>query len=145
MESGLYGALIVLPPGQVYDSTTDHPVVISLHEYPDTFNVLLNGSVHPTPVTLRSGVPNRLRIVIIPSAGSGDLVLLSDTTVLTWRAIAKDGADLPANQATVRPARQYVSVGETYDFEITSTASQPLRLELRDGATVLATLPIEVR
>lgn len=145
MESGLYGALIVLPPGQMYDSTTDHPVIISLHEYPDTFNVLVNGSAHPAPVTLRSGVPNRLRIVIIPSAGSGDLALLSDTTVLTWRAIAKDGADLPAHQATVRPARQYVSVGETYDFEITPTAAQPLRLELRDGVTVLATLPFDVR
>jgi FtsP/CotA-like multicopper oxidase with cupredoxin domain len=145
MESGLYGPLIVLPPGQVYDSTTDHPVVISLREYPDTFNVLLNGSAHPVPITLRGGVPNRLRIVIIPSAGSGDLVLVSDTTVLTWRALAKDGADLPPHQATVRPARQYVSVGETYDFEITPAMSQPLRLELRDGATVLATLPIEVK
>ena len=145
MESGLYGPLIVMPPGQAYDSTTDHTVVISLHEYPDTFNLLVNGRAHPGPITLRAGVPNRLRIVMIPSAGSADVVLVSDTTVQTWRALAKDGADLPPNQATVRPARQYVSVGETYDFEITPQPSQSLRLELRGGPTVFATLPIEVR
>ena len=34
-----------------------------------------------------------------------------------WRAIAKDGADLPAPQATVRDATQLIGPGETYDFE----------------------------
>ena len=145
MESGLYGPLIVLPPGQVYDSTTDHTVVISLHEYPDTFDILLNGSTHPVPMVLRAGVPNRIRIVTIPSAGSGDVVLLSDSSLVTWRAVAKDGADLPAALATERPAKQFVSVGETYDFEVTPVAGQSLRLELRGGPVVLGRLPIEVR
>ena len=145
MESGLYGPLIVLPPGQVYDSTTDHTVVISLHEYPDTFDILLNGSTHPDPMVLRAGVPNRIRIVTIPSAGSGDVVLLSDSSVVTWRAMAKDGADLPPALATERLAKQFVSVGETYDFEVTPVAGQSLRLELRGGPVVLGRLPIEVR
>ena len=36
---------------------------------------------------------------------------------LPWKAVAKDGADLPLDQQQVRPAlRQTVSVGETYDF-----------------------------
>jgi FtsP/CotA-like multicopper oxidase with cupredoxin domain len=145
MEAGLYGPLIVLPPGQTFDSTTDHIVTISLHEYPDTFNVLMNGSVSPEPIVLRVGVPNRLRIVIIPAAGSGELTLLSDTTPVRWRALAKDGADLPAALATERPARQLVSVGETYDFEITPNDARPLQLELLDGTVVLGKLPVEVR
>ncbi len=145
MESGLYGPLIILPPGQVYDSTTDHTVVISIHEYPDTFDILLNGSTHPDPLVLRAGVPNRIRIITIPSAGSGDVVLLADTSVLTWRAVAKDGADLPPALATQRPAKQFVSVGETYDFEVVPVAGQSLRLELRDGPVVFATLPVTVR
>jgi hypothetical protein len=83
--------------------------------------------------------------VIIPAAGSGELTLLSDTTPIRWRALAKDGADLPAALATERPARQLVSVGETYDFEVTLKEARLLRLELLDGKVVLARLPVEVR
>lgn len=36
-----------------------------------------------------------------------------------WRAIAKDGADLPIEQATVQDAVKNISVGETYDFDFT--------------------------
>jgi FtsP/CotA-like multicopper oxidase with cupredoxin domain len=145
MEAGLYGPLVVLPQGQRFDSTTDHIVTISLHEYADTFDVLMNGSVRPEPIVLREGVPNRIRVVIIPAAGSGELTLLSDTTPVRWRALAKDGADLPMALATERPARQLVSVGETYDFEVTPKEAKPLRFQLRDGPDVLGTLPVEVR
>ena len=145
MESGLYGALIVLPPGQAYDSTTDHALVFGVHEYPDTFDMLLNGSAHPAPLVLRAGATHRLRIIMIPSAGAGDVLLVSDTSLVTWRAVAKDGADLPPNQATVRLARQMVAVGETYDFEFTPAGPGKLRLELRDGPDLLVTMPVEVR
>jgi FtsP/CotA-like multicopper oxidase with cupredoxin domain len=148
MESGLYGALIVLPPGQAYDSTTDHALVIGRHEYADTVDVLLNGSAHPAPLVLRAGVMHRLRILMIPSAGAGDVLLLSDTSLLTWRAVAKDGADLPPHQATVRPARQRVAVGETYDFQVTPAGPGNLRLELRlerrDRPNLVVTMPVEV-
>jgi len=144
MESGLYGPLVVLPQGQMYDSTTDHPLVIGLHEYPDTFAVLLNGSAHPAPLVLRAGVTHRLRIVMIPSAGTADVLLLSDTSLVTWRAVAKDGADLPPHQATLRPARQRVSVGETYDFEFTPAGPGDLRLELRDGPDLFVTMLVEL-
>jgi hypothetical protein len=35
-----------------------------------------------------------------------------------WRAVAKDGADLPVQQATVRPARVLMGSGETADFTL---------------------------
>ena len=149
MESGLYGALIVLPPGQAYDSTTDHALVFGRHEYADTIDVLLNGSAHPAPLVLRAGAMHRLRIIMIPSAGAGDVVLRSDTSLVTWRAVAKDGADLPPYQATVRPARQRVAVGETYDFEFTPAGLGKLRLELqferRNKPHLLVTMPVEVQ
>ena len=145
MEAGLYGPLIVLPSGRTFDSTTDHVVTISMHEYPDTFDILFNGRVHPEPLVLKAGVANRIRIVMIPAAGYADLLLLSDTMPVTWRALAKDGADLPAALATSQPAHHLVSVGETYDFEFTPRDSKALRLELRDGATLLGRMPVEVR
>jgi FtsP/CotA-like multicopper oxidase with cupredoxin domain len=145
MEGGLYGPLIVLPPGEQFDSATDHIVTISLHEYPDTFNFLMNGSPRPDPLVLQMGVPNRIRFVIIPAAGSGVVALVSDSSPVTWRALAKDGADLPPALATSRPARQFMSVGETYDFEIVPLVGQSLQLELRDGGVLLAKMPVVVR
>ena len=47
--------------------------------------------------------------------------------------LAKDGADLPQSQRRSREARQLVTVGETYDFEIQPTLGKPLWLELRRG------------
>jgi hypothetical protein len=37
---------------------------------------------------------------------------------------AKDGAELPPAQATLRSANQVISVGETYDFEFEPPASR---------------------
>ena len=48
--------------------------------------------------------------------------LLRDTSVVTWRAVAKDGMDLPSELATVRPAAQQSGNGETYDFEVVPQA-----------------------
>jgi len=56
--------------------------------------------------------------------------LLAGSSPVIWRAIAKDGADLPASQATERPAQQTVSVGETYDFEFQPQSTTELRLEV---------------
>jgi FtsP/CotA-like multicopper oxidase with cupredoxin domain len=145
MESGLYGPLIVLEPGAAYDSTTDHTVVFGWHEFPDSLLVLLNGSAHPAPLVLRAGKTHRLRIIMIPPAGTADVELRSDTGLVAWRAVAKDGADLPSHQATVRPARQRISVGETFDFELTPANPASLRLEFREGSNVLVSMPVLVR
>ena len=48
--------------------------------------------------------------------------------------IAADEADLPQSQRRSREARQLVTVGDTYDFEIQPTLDQPLWLALRRGS-----------
>jgi hypothetical protein len=55
-----------------------------------------------------------------------------DSGLLSWRALAKDGRDLPENQRTIRLAQQVVSIGETYDFEFTPDKPGDLRLEIFD-------------
>jgi hypothetical protein len=61
--------------------------------------------------------------------------LVRDSSVLTWRAVAKDGFSLPPQQATVGPSATYVASGETADFEFTPDAPGDARLEVdRDGA-----------
>ena len=54
---------------------------------------------------------------LIGAATGGRFAIRRDSTLMHWRAVALDGADLPREQAILRPAEQYVGVGETFDFE----------------------------
>ena len=69
-----------------------------------------------------------------------------DSTLLTWRAIAKDGMDLPPDQATTRPAIQQMGNGETFDFEVVPSAPGELRFWITTSiGTRVAQLPINVK
>ena len=138
LAGGLYGPLIVLDPGERYDPETDHIVVIGLNgilKENEREPFALNGSATPDPISMRLGVPNRLRLINI-TANSVDLtaLLVDRFEQTTWKPLAKDGATLPAGQTAPRPARQRVTVGETYDFEIQPSRSQQLWLEVRRGS-----------
>jgi FtsP/CotA-like multicopper oxidase with cupredoxin domain len=136
LSGGLYGALIVLEPGESYDPATDHIVIIGLNGVRgETERLLaLNGSATPAPIVMRAGVPNRLRLINITAGSVGLTAFVVDRfEQTTWKPLAKDGATLPAGQTAPRPARQLVSVGETYDFEFQPPRSQQLWLEVRRG------------
>ena len=61
-------------------------------------------------------------------------------------AIAKDGMDLPRDQATTRPAIQQMGNGETFDFEVVPSAPGELRFWVTTGTNVLlVALPVRVR
>jgi hypothetical protein len=47
---------------------------------------------------------------------------------MSW-LVAKDGADLPQEQAVMQVARQIVHPGEIYDFEYQLTSAGILQLE----------------
>jgi manganese oxidase len=129
---GLYGPLIVLPPGQKFDPETDKPIVIGLGGVDDQKSpMLLNGSAQPERLLLKAGVKYRLRLInMTPNNGALQVSLVSGSTPVHWRALAKDGADLPPAQAIEEEARQLISVGETYDFAFQSKAKDDLRLEV---------------
>jgi FtsP/CotA-like multicopper oxidase with cupredoxin domain len=150
LGGGLYGPLIVLEPGERYDPATDHVVVIGLNgirQENEREPFALNGHAVPAPIVMRVGVPNRLRLINITASNVALTAYLVDRgEQTTWKPLAKDGATLPAVQTTPRPARQLVTVGETYDFEIQPSRSQVLWLEVRrgNGEWVLQA-PIKVR
>ncbi len=135
LSGGLYGALIVLEPGERYDPDTDHIFIISLDGLANENvrePIVLNGSATPMPVVMRAGVPNRLRLINITVSNSAlSALLFSRLDQMIWKPVAKDGAALPPQQTAMRPARQLVSVGETYDFEIQPSLGQLLWLEVR--------------
>jgi hypothetical protein len=80
--------------------------------------LVLNGSPQPGLMVLLTGQSYRFRFVnITPEDPLVTASLLVDGKPVKWKAIAKDGADLPPQQATVRDSSQGISVGETYDFQ----------------------------
>jgi manganese oxidase len=137
LAGGLYGALLVLEPGEKYDPSIDHVVIIGLNgtvAEGQREPFALNGRHAPAPIRMRVGVPNRLRLINITANNDVLTAFLMDQfEPSTWNPVAKDGAALPADQSKPRAARQLVSVGETYDFDFHPTRPQNLWLEIRRG------------
>jgi manganese oxidase len=140
----------VLEPGERYDPETDHVVVIGLNGAVmpgEREPFALNGLASPAPIRMRAGVPNRLRLINITANNVAlTALLIRQFDLIDWTPVAKDGANLPPAQTQSRPARQLVSVGETYDFEIRPDRSAPLWLEIRRGSGEwVLQAPIDIR
>ena len=146
--AGLAGPLIVLEPGAVLDTTRDHVFLITT---PPNFDdelrsVLVNASAAPAAVIVHAGVPQRLRFINMTMRRPGTRAeVWRDTARVTWRPLAKDGADLPESFQIARTARSNLSIGETMDYEIIPEAGGDWRIEFRalDGA-LLAKVPLKV-
>jgi FtsP/CotA-like multicopper oxidase with cupredoxin domain len=125
---GLVGALVVVEPGERWDPTRDLVFVVS-----DGIRggLAINGSRTPSPVELRAGTPYRVRICDIGVWRQNLQVrVVRDSSLVTWRAVAKDGFALPVQQATMRPSAAQVASGETADFEFTPDRPGDLTLEI---------------
>lgn len=123
ITSGLYGAIVVLEPGRAFDAVTDHVFVIgwdgeALDATTGGPHVLVNGDSLPPPLELAAGESHRFRFVNIGPAAVHTIQLRRDTTLVQWRRLAVDGADLAASQATLVPANHRIAVGQTADFEV---------------------------
>ena len=135
IASGLYGSIVVVEPGQRYDADTDRVMLFS-DEGPTTNVVrgpfpraLLNGSLEPAPLDLRAGVTYRFRFINIRTDYPASIAIMDGGQPVQWRMVAKDGASLPASQATVRPARLTFAAGEIVDVEFTPQAGSDLTLQ----------------
>jgi manganese oxidase len=145
LASGLYGPIVVLEPGETFDSTRDHIVLLGMEGTKslltgtaDRFPVVINGS-RQTELRLKAGVPNRLRLINITASNAFlNVSLIAANEPVLWRPVAKDGTALPPGSQVARPAwRQPVSVGETFDFLVDPVANAALSqtfLEIRSGA-----------
>ncbi len=116
LMSGLYGPIVVLEPGAVFDPATDHIFLLGMDG--ETGQRLLNGDSLPAPLAWGAGQTQRLRLINIMPAGRVTWRLLKGDSVTVWRTVARDGADLPASQQRVGRATSVIDVGETADFEL---------------------------
>lgn len=156
LAAGLYGPLIVLEPGQRFDPATDHVFLASLGGPPPPAEPgqpavrapsYLNGRTEAETIHTQSGTVHRFRLInITPNNNGLRFSLTRNGELAQWRAIAKDGADLPPSQRVETSAVQNVTVGETYDFEFRMDTPGELVLTLLrpgDGSEVKTTFIVE--
>jgi FtsP/CotA-like multicopper oxidase with cupredoxin domain len=135
LPSGLYGTLIVLPEKSAPD-TTERVFLIGIGGPGENGRAVVNGSASPPSVPLRSGTSHRFRFINISPMESHTVQLLSGDTLQQWRALAKDGADLPTQQAILRPATIALHPGETYDYEVVRQRPESLTLRINSPGTI---------
>ena len=148
-QAGLSGALLVLDDPATYNPERDWVLLITIPRNDDEANsvVLLNGSAKPAAREMRTGERYRLRFINAHTfRPSMRMRLMRDANLIEWRAVAKDGMDLPLDQATSRSSEVQMGNGETYDFEFVPTTPGDLRIDVTNaGGVLLVSMPIRVR
>ncbi len=135
-NSGMYGALIVTDSAHRFDPKIDKIILIGAGSAGTVENRVpgvVNGSMAPT-LELEAGSTYRLRIVMIHPQATVVIRLGTDTTNSRWTPVAKDGADLPAEQSTPRAASAFMGAGETGDFLFTPEKPGLQRMDIRTRA-----------
>jgi len=147
--AGMSGALLVVDDPEKYDASHDLVVLVTTPRRAADAQALvfINGSASPAAAELRAGEKYRVRLIDIHTFRPSMIArIVAGMDTLVWRAIAKDGMDLPAVRAVIKPAVQQMGNGETFDFEFVPPRAGELKLTVTTGGGVLlATLPLRVR
>ncbi len=137
IATGLYGPLVVLEPGQRWDPSRDLVLISGFDISGKEERPVVNGGESDPPLAMRMGAPIRIRMINIQPADPVTFEITRDSTVVEWRAVAKDGWELPAHQARVEKARRDIWVGETFDAEFAPREAGTYTLRVRMGPDVL--------
>ncbi|MFL5638912.1 MAG: multicopper oxidase domain-containing protein [Gemmatimonadaceae bacterium] len=117
-NSGMYGALVVTDSAHPFDPRIDKIVLVG-GGGPGNIEArspgMVNGTVSPQ-FDLQVGTTYRLHIIQIHTQAIVIFRLGTDSTTARWTPVAKDGADLPPEQATARAASVVMGAGETEEF-----------------------------
>lgn len=133
LTGGVYGALIVLDPGEKFDPEHDRVLMLGTRE--SSFfakRITINGEEVPSPMVLTHGVQYRLRVVNMAPDLAADLQLGAKEHLATWRAIAKDGADLPPRLMKTSEASLHIASGEAYDYEFRPELPGEIPIEIKN-------------
>jgi FtsP/CotA-like multicopper oxidase with cupredoxin domain len=131
LTNGIYGPLIVLPPGEKFDPTADLTFVFSIGDFGALKEIaLINGTPQSKTLQLQAGKNYRFRFINISTNNQGMQVSLRGTDGLVeWLKVAKDGVDLPQTEHPTK-AQQTITVGETCDVRFSASKPQDLLLDL---------------
>lgn len=141
-SGGLWGAFIVLEPGERWDP--EHDLVFQVGETNGFENILNGTAAHPKRL-LTSGTDYRFRLMNVSMGGPQlQYWLVQAGGPVQWTPLAKDGFDIPEHQRRPRVAKQTVTIGETHDMLVNLLPGE-YALEVRRGNHTLFTrVPITV-
>jgi FtsP/CotA-like multicopper oxidase with cupredoxin domain len=115
---GLYGALLVVDPAR--HRTADERLIILGADGPSR-TPRINGKVTPDTLQMSAGRTYRLRLIHIDPDWTAVFNLRRGDSTLSWRAVAKDGRELPTADQVVSRSWLLAGPGETMDYEFTPT------------------------
>jgi len=162
---GLYGALIVMEPGEKYNPETEKIFLISqggtnmafTKHWMNGFNslhYLLNGNNKPGEMYWKKGTTYHIRVINISSQQNSyfisprsgfEISLKKDGKPIIWKETGKDGMNYPARMYVSIPANnQRAAPGTTHDFEFTPDQAGDYRFETRMDEKVVVTQMIKV-
>lgn len=124
---GLYGALLVVDPARYRPQ--DERLVMLGADGP-TKDPKVNGRITPDTMHLKLGKAYRLRLIHIDPDWTATFNLRRGDSTLRWRALAKDGRELPAEQQVTSRAWLLAGPGETMDYEFIPSAAGMLWLDI---------------
>jgi FtsP/CotA-like multicopper oxidase with cupredoxin domain len=117
---GLYGALLVVDSA-TYDPSHERLIIIGGNG-PGGAPGRINGRLAPDTMAMKLGESYRIRIIDIMPDWTIRIAMTRGDTTVQWRALAKDGAELPTRAQVLLPAAFITGPGQTMDFEYRPTA-----------------------
>lgn len=132
IASGLYGALLVVDPA-TWTPERERLIIIGGNG-PDLEHARVNGKLEPDTLTIMAGTPYRFRIMAMNVDTRSITTLKEGDRTLTWRLLAKDGAELPPEAQQRVAARWESGPGETLDVEIQQATPGMSTIEVRGPA-----------
>jgi FtsP/CotA-like multicopper oxidase with cupredoxin domain len=147
-QAGLSGALLVVDSPETYDPEHDLVLLVTVPRHnPSADVVLLNGSSAPAAREMRVDQHYRLRFINVHTfRPSMRMRILRESALLSWRALAKDGMELPDDRRIEGPSEIQMGNGETYDFDFIPSGAGDIHLDVTNAAgTLLVSMPIRIR
>ena len=121
LAGGLYGPLIVMDKGAVFDPHSDHIYTVGWKTVDglglDEWD--LNGTEEQPDMYVEAGESHRLRLLSIGPASASSLWMTKNGEPYPLTALAKDGADLPSSQQVEVDRGIFIGPGETVDYTFT--------------------------
>ena len=142
---GLYGGLLVVD-STGYDPARERLIILGAQGPGGQIGARINGRLdagHASP----DGGRTLSAAASFTSCPTGPLriALVRDDSIVHWRALAKDGAELPARLPDDAAASLLAGPGETMDFEYQPTSPGLMRLDVEQRTGEWKThLPITV-
>ena len=141
---GLYGALLVVDSTK-YDPSHERIIILGSAGPEGAQPARINGRLVPDTVRMTVGETYRIRLVEIVPDWTIRVALTREDSVVHWRALAKDGAELPRSAQLFHSAAFITGAGQTMDFEYRPTAPGLMRLDVAQRTGLWKThLPIRI-